>query len=75
MKRLLHRIFPVFALLLVLVAPALATPLDDYVNTPDPAFKYELNEAASSAKPTHDVKVYHLVSQEWLESSEVDRTL
>jgi PhoPQ-activated pathogenicity-related protein len=74
MKHLLHRSAIALALALC-AAPALATPLDDYVNTPDPAFKYELKEAASSSKPTHDIKVYHLVSQEWLKSDEVDRTL
>lgn len=74
MKRFLHRTFIALALAL-LATPALATPLDDYVNKPDPAFKYELNEAASTSNPTHDIKVYHLVSQEWLTSAEVDRTL
>lgn len=76
MKLRTFRIVPVLTFALVgFATSALATPLDDYVNTPDPAFKYTLDEAASSSKPTHDVKVYHLVSQEWLKSTEVDRTL
>jgi len=52
-----------------------ATELDDYVNTPDPAFKYELHEASTVKKTTHESRVYHLVSQNWLKPDEVDRTL
>jgi PhoPQ-activated pathogenicity-related protein len=76
MKSKIFRILPALTLALVSFATsALATPLDDYVAKPDPAFKYELNEAASTTSATHDTKVYHLVSQEWLTSKEVDRTL
>jgi len=54
---------------------ASATELDDYVNTPDPAFRYELHAPSTVTKPTHESRVYHLVSQNWLTSEEVDRTL
>ncbi len=82
-----HSLFPTTALrhlagctLLLVVAllvalPGAATPLDDYVNTPDPVFRYELHPQATVTKKTHEAKVYHLVSQEWLTKAEVDRPL
>jgi PhoPQ-activated pathogenicity-related protein len=76
------RLYPIAARLVaaavalaLLVSPALATELDDYVNTPDPAFRYELQADLTVTKPTHETRVYHLVSQNWLKESEVDRTL
>lgn len=60
---------------LLLSSAAQSTPLDDYVNTPDPAYKYTLQEDATVSKPTHETRVYHLVSQNWLKETEVDRTL
>ena len=62
-------------LTLTLLNPAFATPLDDYVNTPDPAFTYELQADATVTKPNYESRVYHLVSQNWLKDTEVDRTL
>ena len=76
MKLLFSRVVPALILVFLLLASAVrATPLDDYVAKPDPAFKYSLNDAASTSSATHDTKVYHLISQEWLTSKEVDRTL
>jgi PhoPQ-activated pathogenicity-related protein len=52
---------------------ALATPLDDYVAAPDPAFKYE--SVAVQEKPECTTTAYHMVSQTWLDSTKVDRPL
>ena len=57
----------------VMVSSALATPLDDYVAKPDPAFKY--TKIGSSEKDGVTTVVYHLVSQTWLDTSKVDRPL
>lgn len=59
--------------LVVLNMTALATPLDDYVAAPDPAFKY--TKIGASEKGDCTTMVYHLVSQTWLDSSKVDRPL
>ena len=55
------------------VSKAVATPLDDYVAKPDPAFKYEL--VNQGEKPDSTTYVYHMVSQTWLDASKVDRPL
>ena len=54
-------------------ASAGATPLDDYVAKPDPAFKYELVNTGEN--PGSTTYVYHMVSQTWLDASKVDRPL
>ena len=48
-----------FVLSAVLAATAVATPLDDYVAKPDPAFKYEL--VNQGEKPDSTTYVYHMV--------------
>ncbi len=55
------------------ISTAVATPLDDYVAKPDPAFKYELVNQGERADST--TYVYHMVSQTWLDASKVDRPL
>ncbi len=52
---------------------AQATPLDDYVAAPDPAFKYDKIDAKEKDDCT--TVVYHLVSQTWLDAGKVDRPL
>ena len=59
--------------LVLFAAGALATPLDDYVAAPDPAFQYKLVSTVEKADCT--TFVYHLVSQTWLDASKVDRPL
>ncbi len=54
-------------------ATATATPLDDYVAAPDPAYAYGLANTFSG--PGYTVNVYHMVSQSWRDAAEVDRTL
>lgn len=49
------------------------TPLDEYVYTPDPAFKYEKLDTKEDAAFT--TTVYHLTSQTWLDETKVDRPL
>ncbi|NIA13513.1 MAG: PhoPQ-activated pathogenicity [Nitrospiraceae bacterium] len=53
---------------------ALATPLDDYVKAPDPAFAYDATPVKVVEQPTYTASVYHMTSQEWLDDSKVDRT-
>ena len=61
------------AVLLLACSIAPATPLDDYVAKPDPAFTYELvNQAEKDGVTTY---AYHMVSQTWLDASKVDRPL
>ncbi|HPA41049.1 MAG TPA: PhoPQ-activated protein PqaA family protein [Candidatus Hydrogenedentes bacterium] len=52
---------------------AVATPLDDYVAAPDPAFKYTLVGKTEDAAAT--TYLYHMVSQTWLDASKVDHPL
>lgn len=47
------------------------TALDRYVNTPDPAFRYEVVSSVSTAGVS--VFVLEMVSQNWLTAAEVDR--
>ena len=60
-------------LTLVANVNALATPLDDYVAAPDPAFKY--NKVDVKEKDDCTTTVYHLISQTWLDKTKVDRPL
>lgn len=53
---------------------ASATPLDDYVAKPDPAYAYTAVPGSDVSTPAYDAKVYHLVSQTWLDETKVDRT-
>ncbi len=53
-------------------APA-TTPLDDYVAKSDPAFTYDAKPAREEVKDNYTSRTYHMVSQEWLDSSKVDR--
>ena len=72
--RLLLSLSVLLPMLLALCAfPALATPLDDYVAKPDPAYRYELVNQSEKADCT--TYAYHLVSQTWLDPAKVDRPL
>ncbi|MBX7256704.1 MAG: PhoPQ-activated pathogenicity-related family protein [Candidatus Hydrogenedentes bacterium] len=50
------------------------TPLDEYVAKPDPAFTYDPKPAREDQKDAYTARTYHLVSQEWLDTTKVDRT-
>lgn len=47
------------------VKPASATPLDDYVNKPDPAYSWKVIRTNSTPKST--VYVLNLTSQTWMD--------
>jgi PhoPQ-activated pathogenicity-related protein len=49
------------------------TALDRYVKTPDPAYKYSI--ATTQTGPGYTATVLEMTSQNWLTSSDVDRTL
>jgi len=53
---------------------AAATPLDDYVAKPDPAFSYGNGPVHVTETDAYTASVYKMVSQEWLDPSFVDRT-
>lgn len=42
-----------------------ATPLDDYVNTPDPIFSWKLLQTYTY--PTYSMFVLNMTSQQWLD--------
>jgi hypothetical protein len=42
-----------------------STPLDDYVNTPDPHFAWKLLETYPS--PTYTVYILNMTSQQWMD--------
>jgi hypothetical protein len=41
------------------------TPLDDYVNTPDPTFSWQRLE--TYPRPTYTVYVLNMTSQKWMD--------
>lgn len=49
------------------------TPLDDYVNTPDPHYKYELLK--SYEMPGFNLYVLNLTSQKWLDETIVSNPI
>lgn len=55
---------PVGFILLALSGYLSATPLDDYVNTPDSHYKYELIK--SYVMPGYKLFVLNMTSQKWL---------
>lgn len=71
----LKHVVCLLALILTSVMPlrAFATPLDDYVSAPDSAFSWQL--LATYPHSGYTDFVFHMSSQNWLTSSEVDRTL
>ena len=52
------------------VTPDQATPLDKYVATPDPAYKY--SQVNKSEKPECTTIAYDMISQTWLDKKKVD---
>ncbi|NUM55754.1 MAG: PhoPQ-activated pathogenicity [Candidatus Hydrogenedentes bacterium] len=75
-------LFVALVLMLVL-APAVSadapaavktTPLDEYVAKPDPAFAFDETPAKVVEETDYTARTYHMVSQEWLDPTKVDRT-
>lgn len=55
------------------LAVANATPLDDYVAKPDPAFSYDKTPAKETENERYTARTYKMTSQTWLDESRVDR--
>jgi hypothetical protein len=51
--------------MIYIVHKTYATPLDDYVNTPDPTFAWKLIQTYPSS--TYTVYVLNMTSQKWLD--------
>lgn len=49
--------------------PSLATPLDDYVNTPDPHYKYDLIKTYEMTG--YKIYILNMTSQKWLDETVV----
>ncbi|UCC98391.1 MAG: PhoPQ-activated pathogenicity-related family protein [Phycisphaerales bacterium] len=62
-----------FALILAVASPALATPLDDYVAAPDANYRYEVVKTVNG--PGYTAYVIDMISQQWRTKDEVDRPL
>ncbi|MCC6490178.1 MAG: hypothetical protein IT364_22020, partial [Candidatus Hydrogenedentes bacterium] len=54
---------------------AQATPLDDYVNAPDPEYTYGPTQANVITGAGYTANVWYMASGTWRSASEVDRTL
>lgn len=68
-------LFFVFVGVFSLAVVADATPLDDYIATPDPAFTYEPTPANVITGPDGTAYIWYVASGTWRTPSEVDRTL
>ncbi|MHC4679582.1 MAG: PhoPQ-activated pathogenicity-related family protein [Planctomycetota bacterium] len=67
-------IFTILAgMILIAAAPALATPLDDYVAAPDANYRYEVVKTVNG--PGYTAYVIDMISQQWRIKDEVDRPL
>ncbi len=58
---------------LSLVVLALSTPLDDYVNTPDPTYTYSLNSTIDGVG--YKAYVLNMISQTWLTPKDSDSSI
>ena len=69
-----YKKFAIHVILVFVFAPfALATPLDDYVATPDANYRYSLENTIKGDGYT--AYVLDMISQSWRNKIEVDRTL
>ncbi len=59
------RIGLLFVIIASIINMTNATPLDDYVNTPDPAFTWKLIQTYPSS--TYTVYVLNMTSQKWFD--------
>jgi len=56
---------PFIVLFVVVLNSCLATPLDDYVNTPDPMFSWTRLE--TYPQPAYTLYVLNMTSQKWFD--------
>ncbi len=61
----MYRIMFLFVMIVSIINMNCGTPLDDYVNKPDPAFAWKLIRTYPS--PTYTVYVLNMTSQQWLD--------
>lgn len=67
--KMAHTIHCIAVLAVICFVAVLATPLDDYVNKPDPTYKWEsVNSIRSANFTTYNIK---LTSQTWMHTSQV----
>lgn len=75
LRSLFAAFFLLVASLLVLGSTIVSsTPLDDYVNAPDPSFKWSYTGHSFDGL-TYTGYVYNMTSQQWLTSAESDRSV
>ena len=60
----MYRIVLLFVMVASIINIICGTPLDDYVNKPDPAFAWKLIETHPSS--TYTVYILNMTSQQWL---------
>ncbi len=60
-------------LLSLLLSAVFGTPLDDYVQKPDPNFKYTLLSTQTAGDVT--AYIYNMTSQQWLTTAEVKQPI
>jgi hypothetical protein len=60
----MSRIVLLLVMIALIVNTSYSTPLDDYVNTPDPAFSWKLIRTYPSS--TYTVYILNMTSQQWL---------
>ncbi|CAF2989661.1 unnamed protein product [Rotaria sp. Silwood2] len=64
----MHLIDIVFIVVFIVASNnCLGTPLDDYVNTPDPMFSWK--RLQTYPLPTHTLYVLNMTSQQWFDDS------
>lgn len=73
MKKALRKFFPVLAVMFWASAACWATPLDDYVAAPDPAYSWE--QVSVIDGEGFKTLVIDMKSQNWRKPEEVNRTL
>ncbi len=61
----MYQIFLLFVTIVSIVKINYATPLDDYVNKPDPAYSWKLIQTYPSS--TYTVYVLNMTSQKWFD--------
>jgi len=59
------RILLLFATIVLVIKINCGTPLDDYVNAPDPSFTWKLIQTYPF--PTYTVYILNMTSQKWLD--------
>ncbi|XP_070580927.1 autocrine proliferation repressor protein A-like [Ptychodera flava] len=67
--------FAICAAIACALTCVLSTPLDDYVNRPDPHYKYEILSEKKVLENEYTVYIVNMTSQKWLTENDVDRSI